>query len=312
MVTYAPAAPPRLDWCDDHAVRVPAPPGEPIRVVELVATGTNGGAQEQVFNLLSRIDRQRYDVRVISLSDGSSVKKWRGLGFPVEVVANPDDAAAAREVTALLEAWQTQVLHGHMYRAEIIGTRAVRALAAKGRPRPFLVNTVHSGRIRPAADRALLRQLTPDMDRLIAVSHSIVRKLRREGRSGAPVQLIYNGVDLDRYDAQEACCTLPEEYGFEPGAPLVGVVARLEPEKGHATLLEAWPSVLARVPEARLLGPRSWASSESRARGMPAWERGTHDRARRSSSPAAVMTFRPLPRRLTSPCCPRTARPRAW
>ena len=32
-------------------------------------------------------------------------------------------------------------------------------------------------------------------------------------------------------------------------ALLVGVVARLEPEKGHATLLEAWPAVLAAVPD---------------------------------------------------------------
>ena len=40
-------------------------------------------------------------------------------------------------------------------------------------------------------------------------------------------------------------------------------MARLEPEKGHATLLEAWPAVLARVPTARLLivGEGSLASA---------------------------------------------------
>jgi len=98
-----------------------------------------------------------------------------------------------------------------------------------------------------------VRALTPSMDRLIAVSRSIVAKLHAEGRAMVPIDLIYNGVDLSRYDHQEACCTLPEEYGFEPGTPLVGVVARLEPEKGHATLLDAWPAVLERVPAARLL-----------------------------------------------------------
>ena len=46
---------------------------------------------------------------------------------------------------------------------------------------------------------------------------------------------------------------MPEEYGFPEGAPIVGVVARLEPEKGHETLLRAWPLVLEQVPEARLL-----------------------------------------------------------
>jgi glycosyltransferase involved in cell wall biosynthesis len=67
------------------------------------------------------------------------------------------------------------------------------------------------------------------------------------------VRLIYNGVDLEKYEYTEACCTLPEEYGLPEGTPLVGVVARLEPEKGHATLLDAWPAVVARVPKARLL-----------------------------------------------------------
>jgi glycosyltransferase involved in cell wall biosynthesis len=46
---------------------------------------------------------------------------------------------------------------------------------------------------------------------------------------------------------------LPEEYGFPEGTPLVGVVARLEPEKGHQTLLEAWPRVHENVPQAKLL-----------------------------------------------------------
>jgi glycosyltransferase involved in cell wall biosynthesis len=91
------------------------------------------------------------------------------------------------------------------------------------------------------------------MDQLIAVSKMIEQKLVDEGRTATPVRRIYNGVDLSRYDEQEPCCTLPEEYGFEPGSKLVGVVARLEPEKGHPTMLEAWPAVLRAVPDAYLL-----------------------------------------------------------
>ena len=90
------------------------------------------------------------------------------------------------------------------------------------------------------------------MDRLIAVSRAIVDKIEHEGRSGTKVSLIYNGVDLERYDHPEPCCTLREEYGMEPGCQIVGVVARLETEKGHPTL-DAWPLVLRSVPSAYLL-----------------------------------------------------------
>lgn len=247
------SAVPVADPCLDVPVRPALPHGERTRVVQLVASGTNGGAQEHVYGLLTQIDRAHYDVRVVTLSDGSAVRRWRSLDVEVEVIHAHDDRIAAAAVAELLAAWGTQVVHGHMYRAEIVGVWAADLVAARGLPRPWLVNTVHSSRLRSAEDRELLRDLTPSIDRLIAVSRSIVEKLEHEGRRSDRVTMIHNGVDLSRYDHQEACCTLPEEYGFPVGSPLVGVVGRLEPEKGQATLIEAWPLVLAQVPEARLL-----------------------------------------------------------
>ncbi len=241
------------DPCLETLSRPPLPAGRPVRVVELLATGTNGGAQEHVYSLLTRLDRTRYEPIVVSLSDGNTVHRLRAAGFRVAVLDELDDAVAARLVADEVAAFDADVIHNHMYRAEVVGTRAALLLAEAGLPRPYVVGTVHSSRVRSVEDRELLRRLTPHMDRLIAVSRAIVAKLDHEGRSGAPVSLIYNGVDLKRYANQEPCCTLAEEYGFAPGTPIVGVVARLEPEKGHPTLLEAWRIVVERVPEARLL-----------------------------------------------------------
>lgn len=241
------------DPCLEAPVRPPLPAGRPIRVIQLLATGTNGGAQEHVYSLLTRLDRSRYEPMVVSLSDGSTAHRIRAAGIPIAILDGLEDGDAVERVAAEVTAFDADVIHNHMYRAEVVGTRAALALAEHGRPRPYVVGTVHSSRVRNVEDREILRHLTPRMDRLIAVSRAIMGKLEHEGRVGTPVSLIYNGVDLERYAHQEPCCTLPEEYGFEPGTPIVGVVARLEPEKGHATLLEAWPRVLERVPAARLL-----------------------------------------------------------
>ncbi len=224
-----------------------------VRVVEILATGSNGGAQEHLFSLMTRLDRAWYDASVVSLSPGPAVRKLERNGIDVTVIEEPDDEAAVRRLTAYLERVKPDVIHTHMYRADIVGTQAAMALAAAGRRRPYVVSTVHSSRVRSAADREFLRQLTPHMDQLIAVSQSIERKIADEHRTGAPVRLIYNGVDLERYDHQEPCCTLRDEFGMEPGSQIVGVVARLEPEKGHQTLIEAWPHVLREVPDAYLL-----------------------------------------------------------
>jgi glycosyltransferase involved in cell wall biosynthesis len=238
--------------CFEPVIRQPVTGGR-VRVVELLATGSNGGAQEHLFSLVTRIDRARYDVSVVALSAGSAVRKLQRAGIPVLVIDDVDDAIAVGALAAHLAEVRADVLHTHMFRADTVGTRAVMALGEIGHRRPYIVSTVHSSRVRSNEDQALLAALTPNMDRLIAVSRSIERKLHQEGRDVVPVDLIYNGVDLQRYDHQEPCCTLPDEYGMEPGSQIVGVVARLEPEKGHPTLFDAWPTVLRAVPDSYLL-----------------------------------------------------------
>ena len=238
--------------CLDQDERGPLPGGR-VRIVEVMATGTNGGAQEHVYSLVSRLNTARYEVRVVSLSHGSSVRRLQKAGIDTVVIDEPDDHLAVRALAEELGAFEPEIVHNHMFRAEVVGTKAAFQLGEKGCRRPAVISTVHSSRVRCVEDRETLRQLTPLMDRIIVVSKAIEQKVLDEGRRGAPVSLIYNGVDLQRYSHQQPCCTLHEDYHIDPSAPIVGVVARLEPEKGHRTLLEAWPLVLAAVPNAWLL-----------------------------------------------------------
>ncbi len=249
----AAAGPPSWDPCLVPLEHFPLPGPKRVRVIEILATGTSGGAQEHVFGLVTRLDTTYYDASVVSLSAGSAVRKLQRHGFEVTVIETPDDAEAVRQLAAHLAEVRPDVIHTHMYRADVVGTRAVLALRESGHRAPYVVSTVHSSRVRSHEDRDLLRHLTAEMDQLIAVSKSIERKIADEHRTAAPVRLIYNGVDLQRYDDQGPCSTLRDEYGMESGSRIVGVVARLEPEKGHQTLIEAWPHVLREVPDAYLL-----------------------------------------------------------
>ena len=211
-----------------------------------MATGGSGGAQESFTGLLLRLDRSRYEVRALSLSSGSAVQRLRALGLAVDVIGETDDERATGELSAWLRREEIDLVHAHMFRAEVVGTRA--AVAAEV---PVIIATVHSSRVRSDADAALLASLTPSMDRLIVPSEAIRRKVVREGREGARFSVVPNGVDLSRF-ATPTPCTFRREFDVPSGAPLVGMVARLEPEKGHGVLLEAWPTVLAAAPDASL------------------------------------------------------------
>jgi len=208
------------------------------RVLQLLATGGNGGAQESYTGLLLHLDRSAYEVRALSLSRGSAVQRLHRLGLVVEVIDEADDEAAVRELAAYLRREEIDLLHAHMYRAEVIGTRA--ALAAGT---PVVMATVHSSRVRSPQDVATLAGLTPAMDRLIVPSVAIEAKVRAEGRNGA-FSVIPNGVDLARFDLPLGSCALRREFGIPPGAPLLGVIARLEQEKGHRYLIAAMPAIL--------------------------------------------------------------------
>ena len=156
-----------------------------------------------------------------------------------------------------------------------------------------MISTVHSSRVRSGEDQEELQRLTPSINHLIVVSNAIDRKVVAEGRTAAPRTLIYNGIDLVRYDHQEPCCTLRDEYGMEPTSPIVGVVGRLELEKGHPTLLEAWPLVLEACPSAYLLivgeGSRLDALHDiARAQGI---ERHVVFTGRRDDIPAVTAAF---------------------
>jgi len=216
------------------------------RLLQLLATGGNGGAQESYTGLLLRLDRSKYEVRALSLSAGSAVQRIRRLGLPVDVIDEPDDEAAVRELAAWLRREEIDLVHAHMYRAEVVGTRA--ALAAGT---PVIMATVHSSRVRSAEDQAALAALTPGMDRLIVPSASILAKVRAEGRGGAAFSVIPNGVDLSRFAVAPPACALRREFGIAPDDVLIGVVARLEAEKGQTHLVNAMPAILR-------LAPRAW------------------------------------------------------
>jgi glycosyltransferase involved in cell wall biosynthesis len=175
------------------------------------------------------------------------------LGYATEVIEEPSDQRSAELLADRLIALNAQVLHAHMYRAEVVGVAALDIVEQRTGHRPYMVSTVHSSRFRSPDDRELLERITPKINRLIAVSDAIVEKLVAEGRDTTAISRIYNGVDLERFDEATGGEVIRAEFGIPANAPLAVVVGRLEPEKGHPTLIEAWPVVHHHFTSAHLL-----------------------------------------------------------
>jgi len=221
------------------------------RILQLLATGGTGGAQESAIALLLRLDRSRFEVEAASLADGRTVQRIREMGIRVTVIPPQDDESTVRELVAYLRQRTIDILHAHLFRAELLGTRAAQVAGT-----PVVVATAHSSRVRSPADIAALAAVTPSIDRLIAPSAAIAAKVRAEGRGAAEITVVPNGVDLDRFSlhrSSQDTAAGRAALGIPPNAFLIGVVARLEPEKGHRYLLEALPAIVNAVPNSWLL-----------------------------------------------------------
>jgi glycosyltransferase involved in cell wall biosynthesis len=97
------------------------------------------------------------------------------------------------------------------------------------------------------------RGLAEQVDRVIAVSNHVKSALLQAGFANSDkITVVNNGIDLDFWDAELAKqpTTLREELGIPPEAPVVGLVGRLDPVKGHLTFLGAAASVAQIRPDA--------------------------------------------------------------
>ena len=104
----------------------------------------------------------------------------------------------------------------------------------------------------PVARQLLARDLR-GADLLYAVSEHTARSLRElVGTRGPAIRLLRNGVDVHTFSPDVDGGFVRERHGFGDD-PVVVCVGRLVRRKGQDVLVEAWPQVRQRVPDARLL-----------------------------------------------------------
>ena len=86
---------------------------------------------------------------------------------------------------------------------------------------------------------------------VVAVSGALADKARQLGVPSSQVHTLYNGVDMERF-APGSRMQARERLGLAADGPLLLYVGNLKAAKGCMDLLEAFPSVLAKQPQARL------------------------------------------------------------
>jgi glycosyltransferase involved in cell wall biosynthesis len=217
----------------------------PVDVVLFTDTAGFGGAERALLALAARLDRARWAPVLYHHADGETGPLLEGadaVGLPrVAVPRMPDGLVGAKELpsfVAHLRSRRPGVFHAHLTWPLACKFGLVAAIVARV---PATVATVQLfPPFTPTAPtRAQYRYLGRAVGRYVAVSRDVAVKLCRAfGWNGERIEVLHNGVDLERF-AIAPEDGLRAELSRGGTQRVVLVPTRLDPQKGLPFLVEA-------------------------------------------------------------------------
>jgi glycosyltransferase involved in cell wall biosynthesis/GT2 family glycosyltransferase len=250
-------------------LRVRSGVAKPDRTEEAHPSANGGAPRVLMVTPRSPLEQGGVERHVIEVS-----RRMAAAGVRVEVLCTDPEATEARSETRdgvrirTVRAWprgrdwylapgiwremgreKWDLVHLQSYHTLVAPLAMLRALTLRV---PFVVTFHGGGHSSQLRNRSrglqmrLLRPLLRRAARLVAIARFEIEDYGAE--LGVPAErwaFIPNGTDLSFSDAELA--------GADPDTPTLASIGRLERYKGHHRVLNSFPLVLERVPEARLL-----------------------------------------------------------
>jgi len=231
---------------------------DPIRITHLITDSGAGGAEKILYELATRLDRDRFQVKVLAMKrPGATFDRLVEAGVPCLSLDLPADVGAgylaklplaASKLIRELKADRLHVLHCWLFQANLLGRLAARLAGV-----PANLSSLRVMEMERASHYPLDRLTKSMVTKHIAVCDAVAR--HAEAKLGFPadsIEVIRNGVDAGPYlDASGAA--LRAELGVSADAKVIGVAGRLHRQKGVDVLIEATAALAGKFPELRVL-----------------------------------------------------------
>ncbi len=212
-----------------------------ITILNLITGLGTGGAERMLYNVLIRLNRQRYRPIVVSMLDvGSMGVLFREKGIKVYTLnmrRGIPTIRALSQVCRIMTYEQPDIVYSHMYHAVILGRIATKLCPVRSRTvSGFRTEKLPSGYI-----RVILRWSRYLDDFAVVVSESTGKRLSAARLlESERIRVINNGVDPELF------CPNPmkraevrKQLMIPPAQLVVTAVGRLEYAKDYHTLLKA-------------------------------------------------------------------------
>jgi len=209
-----------------------------VKVLQLISSGGYYGAENMLLNLCASQEKAGcqsslvlfYNVHAPNVEFYERARR-RGLSVRMVHCQGRADLGAVRQIEEYIEEDGIDLLHTHGYKADLYGY-----IAARRSHKP-IVATCHNwvgGTTALGIYNHLDRMALKRFHAVAAVSDSVVQRLLDSGVPAKKIRTIPNGIDVHAFERAQPLPALDFD-----GDKVVGMVARLDLQKGFEYLLRA-------------------------------------------------------------------------
>jgi L-malate glycosyltransferase len=230
----------------------------PVKILFLIDKLVPSGSQTNLFEIVTRLNRQLFEPFVIALVGGGELEKEFAAHGVKPIVLKTGRTYSLSGLSTLLflirfmRTKKIDIIQTHFLHADILGSIAGRCAGVKK-----IVTTRRDEGFWRSTRQLFLNRFFNRFTDGIAVNSEAVRRVVSRDENILPGRIfrIYNGIDLERfYASEEIKQTTRRSLGLRSNDTVIGVVANMRhPIKGQRYLIEAMPLILKSISNAQLL-----------------------------------------------------------
>jgi glycosyltransferase involved in cell wall biosynthesis len=223
-----------------------------VKILHVITGLSTGGAEMMLYKLLSRLVREDVGNEVVSLTGiGPVGERIAGLGVKVGALGMGRAAPSPLKLFSLarmMRQAQPDIVHAWMYHANLLA-----GLAAIFARSPPVIWGIRQSNLDPKLSKrstiltsSLCARLSTRLPARILCCSTVARDVHVAlGYAPEKMAVIPNGFDLERFRPDgEARLAVRRELGIDLEAPLIGLVARFDPQKDHRSFISAAAKLL--------------------------------------------------------------------
>ncbi|MBD2517752.1 glycosyltransferase [Nostoc sp. FACHB-973] len=232
-----------------------------MKIVYVITSLSMGGAENMLYKLLSRLDRERFSSVVVCLTDiGIWGDRIANLGIPVYSIGikiGKPNPANILQVLDTVRQFNPDLIQGWMYHGNLVAQFAGVFLSKEISVLWNIRHSLYSLRLEKLTTAVVIKlcALLSNFPTTIVYNSKIsATQHEQSGYYSQKTCVIPNGFDTEKFTPSvEAKYSVRSELGIPENALLIGLIARYHPMKDHVNFLQAASLLLKDYPDIQFI-----------------------------------------------------------